>query len=120
MPRLTIAEAARLCRRPRSTLQRAIQRGDLPRGTDLLIATADLVRAGYLLPDHANDPIPPPTAAVLRQEALAQVQQRVERLQDNQCEITKCLQRIEALLQRIEARMNDERPTRHGALQEPH
>src|SRR5262245_23777945 len=66
MPRLSMNDAAKLCGRARSTIQRAVARGTLPRGADGLVDTADLVAHGYLDAGHEDDPIPHPTSVTIR------------------------------------------------------
>jgi hypothetical protein len=66
MPRLSLNKSAQLCGIARSTIQRAVHQGRLPRGTDGLIDTADLVRLGYLTPGREEDPLPPSKPITLR------------------------------------------------------
>ena len=49
MAKLTISDAARVCRVARSTLQRAVQAGRLSLDADHRVDTAELLRAGYTL-----------------------------------------------------------------------
>src|SRR5262245_6546615 len=63
MRRVSMNEAAALCGVARSTIQRAVHQGRIPRGDDKLISTVDLVRAGYLTEGHEDD-VPPPRTRV--------------------------------------------------------
>src|SRR5215475_6759009 len=66
MPRLSMNKAADLCGVARSTIQRAVASGRVPRGADGQIDTADLVRAGYLTPEREQAPIPLRTPMTIR------------------------------------------------------
>lgn len=66
MPRYSMNDAAKLCGKARSTIQRAVHSGKVPLGDDGLLDTADLVRARYLAPEHEHDPIPPRQSVTLR------------------------------------------------------
>src|SRR5215470_3277440 len=82
MPPLTIAEAARLCGCPRSTLQRAIRAGRLHLDAQHHLDPDDLTRAGYLLAPAAPQPHAP---AALQprptlEELLRAMQRTLERL----------------------------------------
>ena len=67
MPRLSINKAARLCGCARSTLQRAVTSGRLPRGSDRLVDTRDLIRLGYLDPAHEDDDVSTQPRMTVRQ-----------------------------------------------------
>jgi uncharacterized protein YlxW (UPF0749 family) len=100
MPTYTLAAAARRCGVARTTLQRAVRRGDLCLTAAHRVDEAELARAGYLRAEVAEvrrlqqDNQGLQEEVLHTQQALAEAQHQVERL-------TKANARLYAALRRL-------------------